>query len=127
MEWRRLLQGPRKAGRPSTRISRVTEIARICPTHSDRSDVAHQHVEQDYEEESECSALTSRCLSVDFCKWERAATVDDSIQTTDTIQDRDGITECCEETKSDLSEHRLGKIDFWIWKFCRKSVHNVPC
>lgn len=61
-------------------------------THCDGRDVAHEHVEEDDEQEAECCAFASCRLSVYFGERKRSTAVDDCVEVCYGVQDGDGIT-----------------------------------
>lgn len=67
-------------------------------TYRDSRDIAHDHVEEDDEQEAERSTFASSGLSVHFGERERSAAVDDSIKIGDAVQDCNGIAECCDQS-----------------------------
>ena len=59
------------------------------------SNVAHEHVEEDDEQQAKSSAFAAGGLSVHFGERERPTAVDDSVKISDAVQDCNGIAECC--------------------------------
>lgn len=87
-----------------------------CLTYGDSRDVAYDHVEEDDEQEAECSTLASGRLAVHFGEWEGPTAVDDSVEIGNAIQDRDGVAESCNQTQRNLGENGLGEIDLGVGK-----------
>ena len=67
-------------------------------TYGDSRDVAYDHVEEDDEQQAECSTFASGRLAVHFGERERSAAVDDSVEIRNTVQDCDGVAESCDQT-----------------------------
>jgi hypothetical protein len=83
-------------------------------TYCNSRDVAYDHVEEDDKQEAESGTFASSGLAVHFGEREGPTAVNDSVKVGDAIQDRNGITESCDQAQRDLGENCLGKIDLGI-------------
>ena len=83
-------------------------------TYGDSRDVAYNHVEEDDEQEAECSTFASGRLAVHFGEREGPTAVDDGVKIGDAVQDSNGVAESCDQTQRDLGENGLGKIDLGV-------------